>query len=176
MMKKILLFVLLFAVIFAGYFAYSAMEKNSEDSITTFEECAEKYPVMESYPEQCSTPDGRHFTRDIGNQMQFSDELIINSPRPNTQITSPLQLDGSARGFWFFEATLNAEVYDAEGQSLGMGFATAEGEWMTEEFVEFSGSMEFDTPSTDTGTVVIRNANPSGLPENQKELTIPVRF
>lgn len=31
-------------------------------AIDTFEECAQKYPVMESYPEQCRTPDGRIFT------------------------------------------------------------------------------------------------------------------
>jgi hypothetical protein len=34
--------------------------------ITNFEECAAAgNPVMESYPEQCMTPDGRSFTRDI---------------------------------------------------------------------------------------------------------------
>jgi hypothetical protein len=32
--------------------------------IETFEECAEAgYPIMEIYPEQCRTPDGRLFTR-----------------------------------------------------------------------------------------------------------------
>lgn len=30
-------------------------------AIDTFEKCAAKYPVMESYPEQCRTPDGRIF-------------------------------------------------------------------------------------------------------------------
>jgi hypothetical protein len=29
----------------------------------SFEDCAAKYPVMESYPEQCRTPDGRIFTK-----------------------------------------------------------------------------------------------------------------
>lgn len=30
-------------------------------AITTFAQCAAKYPVMESFPEQCRTPDGRTF-------------------------------------------------------------------------------------------------------------------
>lgn len=35
-------------------------------SITTFEACAAAgLPIMESYPERCTTPDGRTFTRDI---------------------------------------------------------------------------------------------------------------
>lgn len=35
--------------------------------IRTFEDCAAAgYPVAESYPEQCRTPDGRLFVRDVG--------------------------------------------------------------------------------------------------------------
>lgn len=29
--------------------------------INNFADCAKKYPVMDSYPEQCRTPDGRFF-------------------------------------------------------------------------------------------------------------------
>lgn len=31
-------------------------------AVDTFEECAAKYAVMDSYPQQCRTPDGRFFT------------------------------------------------------------------------------------------------------------------
>ncbi|MCA9397288.1 hypothetical protein KC573_00515 [candidate division WWE3 bacterium] len=34
--------------------------------IASFEDCvAAGYPILESYPEQCNTPDGRHFVRQI---------------------------------------------------------------------------------------------------------------
>lgn len=37
------------------------------DGIDSFEDCVRAgYPVAESYPEQCFTPDGRSFTRQIG--------------------------------------------------------------------------------------------------------------
>ena len=43
-------------------------ERETLFGITNFEECAAAgYPVMESYPEQCRTPDGRLFVRDISN-------------------------------------------------------------------------------------------------------------
>jgi hypothetical protein len=43
-------------------------EKAVNTTIDSFEECAAAgYPIMESYPEQCMTPDGRSFTRDISN-------------------------------------------------------------------------------------------------------------
>ncbi|HEY4488332.1 MAG TPA: hypothetical protein VJB97_02355, partial [Candidatus Paceibacterota bacterium] len=39
-----------------------AQEKRLQ-AITTFDECAASgYPIMESFPEQCMTPDGRSFT------------------------------------------------------------------------------------------------------------------
>lgn len=39
-----------------------------KDGIDSFEDCANAgYPIAESYPEQCFTPDGRGFTRQIGN-------------------------------------------------------------------------------------------------------------
>ncbi|MFA6492629.1 MAG: hypothetical protein WCV58_00565 [Patescibacteria group bacterium] len=31
--------------------------------VTNFEECAKLYPVIETYPEQCKTPDGKSFTK-----------------------------------------------------------------------------------------------------------------
>ena len=37
-----------------------------DDGIDSFEDCAAAgYPIAESYPEQCFTPDGRSFTRSI---------------------------------------------------------------------------------------------------------------
>src|SRR3989344_7219398 len=43
-------------------------EQNKALDIANFDECAAAgYPIMESYPEQCRTPDGRLFVRDISN-------------------------------------------------------------------------------------------------------------
>ena len=55
---------LLAVVIIAGVFVYMALNQQNEvGRISSFEECkAAWYPIMESYPEQCKTPDGRTFT------------------------------------------------------------------------------------------------------------------
>ncbi len=40
--------------------------RNEENDINSFEECATAgYPIMETYPEQCRTPDGRIFVREL---------------------------------------------------------------------------------------------------------------
>lgn len=44
------------------YFTYTL---NKKPSVNSFEDCAKLYPVMESYPEQCNTPDGKHFTKEL---------------------------------------------------------------------------------------------------------------
>ena len=46
-------------------------------SITSFDECAAAgYPIMESYPEQCATPDGHTFVNE--RQIISNDEMTFN--------------------------------------------------------------------------------------------------
>lgn len=145
--------------------------------ISSFEECAEAgFPILESYPPQCRTSDGKRFTQNIGNELEFHDEILISSPRPNQTITSPLRVSGRARGSWYFEGSFSGELFDPEKRSLGTVILQSRGEWMTEEFVPFEGVLEFSNPSSENGELVIKNANPSGLPENEKTLIIPVSF
>ena len=57
------------AALGAGYyFGYDrGFEKKGAWEITSFQECADAgYPVGESYPRQCWTPDGKHFVEEIG--------------------------------------------------------------------------------------------------------------
>jgi len=180
-MKKLLVIigvVLLVAgfTVASFYFQQELQRKEQIKAIALFEECAKLFPVLESYPARCVTPDGRSFTQDIGNELEYRDEILVDNPRPNQVVSSPLGIKGKARGIWYFEGSFSAELFDENNKSLGTAILTAEGEWMTEEFVPFAGELEFVAPPTETGTLKIRNANASGLPENQKELMMPVRF
>ena len=47
---------------------------------------------------------------------------------------------------------------------------------MTKDFVPFKAELEFSLPSTETGVLILEKDNPSGLPENDDELRIPIRF
>ncbi len=147
--------------------------------VTSFIECsAAGYPVAESYPRQCSTPEGTHFVEDIGNALEKVDLVQATSPLPNTTISSPLVVSGEARGFWYFEASFPIEVLDAGGGVIGQGYAQAQGEWMTEEFVPFESiPITFTAqPTGSMGKVILKKDNPSGLPENDDQLEIPVMF
>lgn len=145
--------------------------------ITNFEECVEAgNPVMESYPRQCRDSRGNTYAEDIGNELEKRDLIRIENPRPNTTIASPLILKGEARGTWYFEASFPVDLYDADGNLLLQTFAEAQADWMTEDFVPFQKRIVFGTPPTATGVLVLRKDNPSGLPQHDDELRIPVVF
>lgn len=100
----------------------------------------------------------------------------IVSPLPNTSITSPVQIKGFAKGNWYFEAVANIAILDAHGKPLGKGIAQAQSEWMTNQFVPFEGNIKFENPKTDSGKIVILKSNPSGMPENNDSIIMPIKF
>jgi hypothetical protein len=170
--------VILIVIVIAGIwlYRYFAIPIPKTSGISNFEECAQAgNPIMESYPRRC-TAEGITFTEKIGNELEKSDVILVDNPRPNTKIESPLTISGQARGLWYFEAQFPVRLYNESGELLTEGVATAEGEWMTEEFVPFSATLTFETSSTDKGELILIKANPSGLPENADELLIPVIF
>lgn len=144
--------------------------------INNFFDCLNQgYPIMESYPRQCRTSEGITFVEDIGNELEKIDLIQIDSPRPNKIITSPTQISGQARGYWFFEADFPVELLDSAGNIIASSTATAQGNWMTENFVPFTAELDFKTNSTH-GWFMLKKDNPSGLPENDDQLIVPVFF
>lgn len=173
---SVLIIVGIVLLLVGGFFMMKMNEQKRLSAIDSFEKCQEAgYPIMESYPPQCRV-NGQTFTQDIGNELEYRDEILISNPRPNQKIKSPVTITGKARGNWFFEASLSAEIVDSDNKHLSDIILTAKGEWMTEDFVEFKGTFEFEKPESNKGKVVIKNANPSGMEENQKTLIIPVEF
>ncbi|KKQ77276.1 MAG: hypothetical protein US98_C0008G0013 [Parcubacteria group bacterium GW2011_GWC1_38_6] len=117
MIKKTVIF--LVVIIILGIVAYILAPKlDTEPKLTVnnFNECVSAgYPILESYPRQCNTLEGKNFVEDIGNELEKSDLVKVNNPRPNTLIQSPLIVEGEARGFWFFEASFPVKIFDDNG-------------------------------------------------------------
>ena len=105
-----------------------------------------------------------------------SDLIRVTAPKANDFVSSPLTVAGEARGMWYFEASFPFELLDAKGARIAQGVATAEDEWMTENFVPFRAELRYAGTPVGVGTLVFHRDNPSGLPENDAELRLPVRF
>lgn len=103
-------------------------------------------------------------------------ETSLTKPASGDLIFSPLEVEGSMPGGWFFEAVAGVEILDANGKILGTAQAQAQTDWMTTGTVNFKSTVPFVYPSTATGSLVLNNDNPSGLPENSRSESYPVIF
>ena len=117
----------------------------------------------------------------LKNKKESSNSDISVSVKSNQKITSPLQIDGKVRGFWFFEASFPIQLTDEQGNVLATTIAQAQSDpatgevnWMTEDFVDFKARLEFVSNAEIKGFLVFKKDNPSGLPENDKELKVPI--
>lgn len=114
-------------------------------------------------------------------EVQYSNtklpEIIINSLKSNSVIQSPLMIRGRAKGMWFFEASFPIILVDENGKEIVTTPAHAEAEWMTEGYVPFSAELVFSRQKSGThGTLIFKRDNPSGLPENNASVSIPITF
>ena len=93
------------------------------------------------------------------------DLISVDSPRIGEVVANPIVIKGKARGYWFFEASFPITVVNWDGLIIGEGFATANGEWMTEEYVPFTATITYDAskigPYT-RGSLILKKDNPSG--------------
>ncbi|MFT5832173.1 MAG: hypothetical protein ACI9SY_000556 [Candidatus Paceibacteria bacterium] len=110
-------------------------------------------------------------------------DITVNTPTINMLISSPLTLSGEAKGTWYFEASAPVELLDWAGVVIATGFVTATGDWMTVDFVPFTGTLVFTSPYTPgdpvawkQGSLVFKKDNPSGEPQNDDQIIIPIQF
>lgn len=162
-------------------FSFTTLKKtantNGSKIVHSFEECeTNAYELLESYPRQCRAPDGKTFIEEVGNEIEKLEEIQIIKPRPNQKIQSPLIIKGQARGSWYFEGVFPITLEDENGNLMSQVSAQSEGEWTTEHFVPFTAVLEFTLPQTRKGKLILRADNPSGLPEKNDELWLPVQF
>ena len=104
------------------------------------------------------------------------DSVRVDYPKSGSVIKSPVTITGKALGLWYFEATFPVEITDANGNTLGQHYAEAQSDWMTIEAVPFVSTISFKNSPTDTGFIILKKDNPSGLPEHDAQVRFPVRF
>ena len=148
-------------------------------TVLSFEDCvAAGYPVMESYPRQCRTPDGRTYAEELPPPISYTNatanNIVATTPGPGAVVGKEFGVIGQARGPWFFEASFPIEVLDKNGKQLAIGIAQAQGDWMTENFVPFKATLKVPESYIGPATLVLHKDNPSGLPERDASISYPI--
>lgn len=146
-MKKYLILSLVLAVLIVGGF-YILVTRSAEAPITQ-----EQKPVYKNASEN---------------------DIVISAPTPHETLGSIINITGRARGQWYFEASFPIVIENKEGVVIGQGVGTADGEWMTEEFVPFNATITLLTPYTGTATLILKKDNPSGETSRDASVKIPI--
>lgn len=142
----------------------------------SYRECVEtgNPVVVTQQPYRCAMPDGTYAIDESNPKL---DRIRVAKPYAWERVSSPLLVEGNARGTWYFEASFPVELLDASGNSIAQVPAQAQGEWMTEDFVFFQTILEFPPqPPGSVGMLVLHKDNPSDLRQYDDEVRIPVRF
>lgn len=114
---------------------------------------------------------------DFDNIASKSDLVRLFNPRPLDTLGTKVEINGEARGTWFFEATFPVRIEDSNGKVIASHYVQANGEWMTENFVPFNGSIELgENIPAGKGYLILEKSNPSGLIEHADELRVPILF
>lgn len=102
-----------------------------------------------------------------------ADNIVVDTPKPGDVVSKEFSVLGKAKG-WYFEASFPVRVLDKDGNVLFEGPAQAQGDWMTSEFVPFLISVKITSAYKGPATLVLHNDNPSGMPENDASVSLPI--
>jgi hypothetical protein len=103
-----------------------------------------------------------------------ADLIIAELPFPGAVTGKEFGVIGKARGYWFFEGSFPIDLLDQNGKIIAQGYAQADGEWMTENFVPFKGTIKAPESYIGKATLVLKKNNASGLQEHDASISFPI--
>jgi len=103
-----------------------------------------------------------------------ADNIKVATPMPGAVTGKTFAIKGQARGNWYSEAVFPVDVLDANGHTIAHAQAHADGEWMTNDFSPFTANVTIPASYQGAATVVLKNDNPSGLPEHERSASYPI--
>lgn len=171
--KNVLIAILVVVVIALGALVgWLVMDATTED------------PTPQPTPSSPTAPvatDEQDAATDVPKTMEFTSpkgvKILIDNWREDMVVSSPLTITGEVPGNWSFEASFPAVLTDSNDMVIAQEAAQLDGEWMTTNNVPFSVTLTFTEPTKDKeGILILRKDNPSGLPENDDAIEIPVRY
>jgi len=101
-------------------------------------------------------------------------QVQVTAPQENATVGHTFDIVGQAPGNWSFEAQFPMQVRDADDNLIGTATGQMQGDWQTTALVPFKAIMRIDASFEGEANLILLKDNPSGLPENFDEVTIPI--
>lgn len=106
--------------------------------------------------------------------LPLAERVIVTSPASGARVGPTFTVAGEAPGPWYFEASFPIKVVDANNNFIGQGIAQAQSDWMTVGQVPFLATVTVAPGYSGPATLVLLKDNPSGMPENDDSVSMPV--
>lgn len=147
--------------------------------------CQKTKPVDLSDGQNSVTTTGTSYDQYLNHEVPTStilevgngEVLQIYTPLSGQAVLSPLKVYGLAPAPWFFEASFPIKIVDDNGKVLAQAPTQAQGEWMKPGLIPFVAYLNFESPlDIKIGKLIFSADNPSGLPEYDRSVSMPVKF
>jgi hypothetical protein len=105
-----------------------------------------------------------------------TDRIRVHVPSAGASVGRPMLIAGESRG-WYFEGSFPVFVLNQNGVKIGSGIAEADGNWMTDDWVPFTGEIDYaPQPAGSKGTIVFQKDNPSDQRELDDSAELQITF
>ena len=194
----IIILLIVSAIAVASYTILTSNQIATPSYVTSFADCVNSgQPIAAGSPRTCRSVSGTVYIEKLAvpkpaplpppetptttkiipiQEATTTDMISVTSPLPKAKISSPLSIEGAARGNWYFEASFPISLVDANGTVVASGVGKAQGDWMTTAYVPFTSTLTWTAGKATSGILILKRDNPSGLKENDASVSIPVRF
>lgn len=166
----ITIIVILAIIIIAWYFVKNSQDTNNDlvnNDNVSLNETIHDEDINNNNTDNNNGENETNYDNDAG--------LSLENPQANEVVSSPIDIEGEATGPWYFEANFGLKLVNEEsGDIIAQSYVTALDDWMTEESVDFNGTLEYEVDQETEALLILESANPSGLAENQMTYTVPL--
>ena len=156
----IAIIILLFLII-CGMTAYLVFTPGSQKSSS-------------SVPVSSTTPPTTTATPAASSTELLSASVTVSSPKPNARVGKDFTVSGSAPNGWYFEAVFPIQIRDPNDDLIATTQGHAQSDWTVSGPVAFTAAISIDGNYSGPADLILLRDNPSGLPENSDEVTIPI--
>ena len=104
----------------------------------------------------------------------LSAQVVVSSPVSGASVERSFTVSGVAPNGWYFEAVFPIQVRDGNDDLIATGQGKAESDWTAAGPVPFSATITLDQQYSGPANLILLKDNPSGLPENMDEVTVPI--
>ena len=101
-------------------------------------------------------------------------DLVSFSLISGSTVSGKLEIMGAIAGGYFNEGSMPVTILDADKKILKITSATAKSDWTTAAPILFTSALDFTGLPKGPAFIELHNDNPSGMPQNDKSILIPI--